>query len=307
MRILIYGAGVLGGNLAANLFKADKDVTLLARGEWADTIRKNGLKIKNGFITRVSRVRLINELKENDIYDVIFVVLRYTQLDSIIDILKANQSNNIVFVGNNVKASYYASLLSDKNVMFAFASSAGHREKDRIVGIDLKKITIGQLKNSESNEKLIKEIFAGTEYKVSYESNMEDYLLCHGAFVLPAAFACYRADGKLSRIKNDNKYLNKVIDASIEGYRAIEKSGRSILPESDQGYESQNYRRLCLIMYKLMCYTPLGKICASDHAMNAVEEMSALNNDFKRIFEESDSEHTVWNELERSVDKYTGR
>ena len=29
MRILVYGAGVLGGNL----FKKNKDVTLLARGE----------------------------------------------------------------------------------------------------------------------------------------------------------------------------------------------------------------------------------------------------------------------------------
>lgn len=27
MRILVYGAGVLGGNLAVNLFRAKKDVT----------------------------------------------------------------------------------------------------------------------------------------------------------------------------------------------------------------------------------------------------------------------------------------
>ena len=24
---------------------------------------------------------------------------------------------------------------------------------------------------------------------------MEDYLLCHAAFVMPAAFACYKTDG----------------------------------------------------------------------------------------------------------------
>ena len=29
-----------------------------------------------------------------------------------------------------------------------------------------------------------------------------------------------------------------------------------------------------------MCETSLGKICASDHAMNATDEMSALNEDF---------------------------
>lgn len=26
---------------------------------------------------------------------------------------------------------------------------------------------------------------------------MEDYLLCHAAFVLPVAFACYKVDGDL--------------------------------------------------------------------------------------------------------------
>lgn len=33
MRILVYGAGVLGCNLARDFFKAGKDVTLLARGK----------------------------------------------------------------------------------------------------------------------------------------------------------------------------------------------------------------------------------------------------------------------------------
>ena len=46
MKILVYGAGVLGCNLARNLFHAGKDVTLLARGNWAEEIRKNGLRIK---------------------------------------------------------------------------------------------------------------------------------------------------------------------------------------------------------------------------------------------------------------------
>ena len=54
MKILVYGAGVLGCNLARNLFHAGKDVTLLARGNWAEKIRKNGLRIKNQFSLRTS-------------------------------------------------------------------------------------------------------------------------------------------------------------------------------------------------------------------------------------------------------------
>ena len=47
-----------------------------------------------------------------------------------------------------------------------------------MVSIDLKKITIGQLPGAISNKQLIGRIFHGTKYKVVYEPNMEDYLLC---------------------------------------------------------------------------------------------------------------------------------
>lgn len=306
MRILVYGAGVLGGNLASNLYQAKQDVTLLARGKWAETIQQNGLIVQNKFSpkTTVSRLPVVTELKPEDTYDVIFVVMRYTQLDSILDTLRSNSTKNIVFVGNNVRARSYAGLLPEKNVLFAFALSAGHRESDRIVGIDLKKITIGQLRNAPSNESLIHRIFEGTGYKVAYEPNMEDYLLCHAAFVTPAAFACYYADGDLRRLKKDKAYLNQLIDANIEGYRAIEKGGHEILPKSDRNYESTSYRRICYAFFKLMCATPLGKICASDHAMNAVDEMSALNRDMRRFFEEVDAPYEAWKQVEKTAAKY---
>ncbi len=127
MKILVYGAGVLGCNLARNLFRAGKDVTLLARGKWAEEIRKNGLRIKDQFALRtsVSNIPVVTELAPNDRYDVIFVVLRYTQLDSALETLRANQTKNIVFVGNNVRTGVLAASLPEKNVLFAFALSAG--------------------------------------------------------------------------------------------------------------------------------------------------------------------------------------
>ena len=91
MKILVFGAGVLGCNLARNFFRAGKDVTLLARGAWGESIQKNGLRIKDKFSPRmsVSRIPVVTELKAEDKYDVIFVVLRYTQLDAILDAVSA--------------------------------------------------------------------------------------------------------------------------------------------------------------------------------------------------------------------------
>ena len=285
MKILVYGAGVLGCNLARNLLRAGKDVTLLARGNWAAEIKQNGLRIKDKFSLRtsVSRIPVVTELAPDAMYDVIFVVLRYTQLDSVLDTLRANRTKNIVFVGNNVQARALAAVLPEKNVLFAFALSAGHREADRVVSIDLKKITIGQLPGAISNKQLIGRIFHGTKYKVVYEPNMEDYLLCHAAFVMPAAFACYKTDGDLKKLRGDTAYLNRVLDADFEG---------------------EKYRKTCLRFFKLMCATSLGKLCASDHAMNAIDEMSALNRDLKKFFDEHGAVYPVWQALEAEAGRY---
>ncbi len=309
MKILVFGAGVLGCNLANDLFCAGKDVTLLARGAWGNEIKENGLKIKSIFSpwATVSRVPVVTELKPEDSYDVIFVVVRYTQIESVLDTLRSSRAKNIVFVGNNVRASEIAALLPEKNVLFAFSLSAGHREADRVVSMDLKKITIGQLRSASSNKALIDEIFTGMKFKVIYEPNMGDYLLCHAAFVLPVAFACYKTDGDLKKLKGNTAYLNRLIDANIEGYHAIRNAGHEILPKADKDFESDAYRKTCLRFFKLMCATFLGKICASDHAMNAVGEMNALNRDIKKFFEKTGAKYPTWQALEQECGRYLRR
>ena len=306
MRILVFGAGVLGCNLASNLFRAGKDVTLLARGAWGEKIQQNGLRIKSIFSpwATVSRVPVTAALRPEDSYDVIFVVVRYTQIETVLGTLRSSRAKNIVFVGNNVRAAEIAALLPEKNVLFAFLLSAGHREADRVVSMDLKKITIGKLHNAPSGKALIDEVFAGTKIKAVYEPNMGDYLLCHAAFVLPAAFACYKTDGDLRKLKGNTAYLNRLIDANLEGYRAIRNAGHEILPKADKNFESAAYRKTCLRFFKLMCATSLGKICASDHAMNAVEEMNALNGDIRQFFENTGAAYPTWQALEQECGRY---
>lgn len=306
MKFLVFGAGVLGCNLANNLFRAGKNVTLLARGAWAEEIRQNGLRIRNSISRRtaVNRIPVATELAPEDDSDVIFVAVRYTQIETILDALRASRAKTMIFVGNNVRASETAALLPEKNVLFAFTSAAGHRESNYVDSVDLRKITVGPLRDAPSQEGLIQEIFSGTKYKVTYEPNMGDYLLCHAAFVLPAVFACYKSDGNLKKLKGDNAYLNRLIDANIEGYRAIQNAGHEILPDADKEFEGAAYRKTCFRFFKLMCATVLGKICASDHAMNAVEEMRALNRDIKAFFDADGAKYPVWQALEAECGKY---
>lgn len=305
-RILVFGAGVIGSNLAADLFASECDVTLLARGKWADCIEQKGLTIKSAFFPgqKTYRIPVIRELKKDDAFDAIFVVMRYSQIQSTLETLNANVSQNIVFVGNNLSTDKLIDKLPEKNVMFAFSMAAGHREKDRVVSFSMKKITIGQRKDSPSNESLINRIFSGTKMKVVYEPNMEDYLLCHAAFVLPIGFACYFCDGNLKKVSRDKQYLNQIIDANIEGYQAIEAAGHQILPVSDRDYNGPKYRKLCYTVYKIMCSTKIGKICASDHALNAVEEMTALNEELKQFFASTGASTPIYLKMEAEAKKH---
>ena len=53
-----------------------------------------------------------------------------------------------------------------------------------------------------------------------------------------------------------------------------------------------------------MCATSLGKLCAADHAMNAVGEMSALNRDLKLFFDKQGTAYPVWLALEKDTGNY---
>ena len=63
---------------------------------------------------------------------------------------------------------------------------------------------------------------------------------------------------------------------------------------------------MCYTVYKIMCATVIGKICASDHALNAAEEMSALNEGLKKFFEMHQAEYPTYRKLEKGAKRYFG-
>ena len=95
-----------------------------------------------------------------------------------------------------------------------------------------------------------------------------------------------------------------------KGNKNAEKDGAysavffDALPDADKDFENSAYRKTCLRFFKLMCATPLGKICASDHAMNAVDEMSALNRDLKAFFDKNGADYPEWKALESEGSRY---
>ena len=295
MRILIIGAGVLGSNLAHSIKKGN-DVTILARNKTYENLKNNGLIIKHKLGKRsVDHFNVIDKLEENDIYDVIFVVSRFSSLDSIVKIIEKNKSKNIVFVGNNMNAEKYMNI-KDKNILFAFFMAAGKKYDGYINSICLNKIEIGRTDGKDISNEFIKSIFKETKIKVTIEIKMNDYLKTHACAVLPLVFASYKVDGNLKLLKKDKEYSLLIMDAIIEGYDVLKKLGYEILPKGE--YENcVNKKEKCAFIYRFMFSNFIGKMCISDHAMSAREEFILLDNEFEKLKKKSKLETKVYDKL----------
>ena len=295
MRILIIGAGVLGSNLAHSIKKGN-DVTILARNKTYENLKNNGLIIKHKLGKRsVDHFNVIDKLEENDIYDVIFVVSRFSSLDSIVKIIEKNKSKNIVFVGNNMNAEKYMNIKA-KNILFAFFMAAGKKYDGYINSICLNKIEIGRTDGKDISNEFIKSIFKETKIKVTIENKMNDYLKTHACAVLPLVFASYKVDGNLKLLKKDKEYSLLIMDAIIEGYDVLKKLGYEILPKGE--YENcVNKKEKCAFIYRFMFSNFIGKMCISDHAMSAREEFILLDNEFEKLKKKSKLETKVYDKL----------
>lgn len=295
MRILIIGAGVLGSNLAHSIKKGN-DVTILARNKTYENLKNNGLIIKHKFGKKtVDHFNVIDKLDENDVYDCIFIVSRFSSLDSIVKIIEKNKSKNIVFVGNNMNAEKYINI-KDKNVLFAFFMAAGKKYDGYINSICLNKIEIGRTDGKDISNEFIKSIFKETIIKVIIENKMNDYLKTHACAVLPLVFASYKVDGNLKFLKKDKEYSLLIMDAIIEGYDVLKKLGYEILPKGE--YENcVNKKEKCAFIYRFMFSNFIGKMCISDHAMSAREEFILLDNEFEKLKKKSKLETKVYDKL----------
>ncbi|MBQ1375928.1 MAG: NAD-binding protein, partial [Clostridia bacterium] len=104
MRILIYGAGVIGSLYAARLSEAGYDVTVFARGKRLLSLQSGGLLYKADGTTKRADVHVTGRLENGDRYDLILLTVRENQLYDALKELKPNVSPTIVTMVNTLKS-----------------------------------------------------------------------------------------------------------------------------------------------------------------------------------------------------------
>ena len=85
MKVCVYGAGAIGGYLAAELASAGVDVTLIARGPHLKALRDKGLTLLTGDEQRVVRFTCTDDPAEAGPQDYIIVTLKAHSVSPIVD------------------------------------------------------------------------------------------------------------------------------------------------------------------------------------------------------------------------------
>ena len=125
-------------------------------------------------------------------------------------------------------------------------------------------------------------LLAAAGYRVTREDQMDAWLKCHLAFILPIAFVSYTCGCDLRRSTRAQR--RAILDACREGYALLAARGIPIRPAGDEVYLEPGPRRpLLAAMVYAMAKTPLGRLAVTDHCAHAVAEMRDLTRVFERL------------------------
>ncbi len=99
MRACVFGAGAIGGLLAARLSASGEDVTVVARGAHLAAIRERGLRlVEDGGDEVVARVRAVERAAEAGEQDVVVLGMKAHQLAPVVSEVKALAGPRAVIV-----------------------------------------------------------------------------------------------------------------------------------------------------------------------------------------------------------------
>ena len=130
---------------------------------------------------------------------------------------------------------------------------------------------------------------------------MDEWLKCHIAFVLPACYVCYACNGDLHRATKQQR--GAILDAAYEGCEMLKALGIPVNDAENTDYYKPGTagRRKMDAMVLAMAKTPLGRLCASDHAMHAVKEMQYLDEAFEALRKQAGTAMPMWEKLRNEM------
>jgi len=294
MRILIYGAGVIGSIFAGKLAQNGYDITVLARGIRYNEIREKGIILTNSINgkTDVINTKVIDTLIEDDIYDYVIIPVQNNQIDNILPVLEKNKSNNIVFVVNNpLGYEKWIKSIGYNRIIIGFPSAGGER-KDGVVyyfiGKGINKIfqstTFGEL-NGKRTKRLneLYKIFRKSGFSPSINNKMDWWQKTHVAVVLPISKALYRYQSNNYKLAKSYETIKNMIYGTRELFTVLKSTGVKITPKKLKFY----YLPVIIIgkIWQVIMGTKIAEYAMAKHTVVGKEELEILEKQFMTLNE----------------------
>lgn len=295
MRTLFFGAGPLGSLYAHLIHQSGADVTILARGERHDWLRKNGLVLINEITgeKESSHVNVVTELKSDDEYDLVIVLIRKNKLSPVFELLAARPGlKNILFMGNNARGfDQYLKQLPPEKLLFGFPGAGGgildqivhYADRENPNG-KRRAVTIGEIDGRNKERTLaVKSLFETAGCPVELTDEIDGWLKYHVALVCPLVGALYKHDCDNYKAAKDRETLRTVVRAAKEGGRVV----RALGFRKGQPFELKLFYWLPEFMsmmgVKQLLASKFAEIAFAMHAKAARDEMQDLAREFVEL------------------------
>ncbi len=200
MKILIYGAGVIGTLYAALLSEAKYNVTLYARGTRLESLKNVGLLYSQRGRIKRANVNIISELEKKALYDFIFLPVRENQVHQALKELYNNISPNIVTMVNTLESySNWEAICGKGRIIPAFPGAGGYFDGNilnaALTPRILQPTTFAEISGKKTKRLVqLATIFKCARIPYQIVKDMHIWLLCHLAMVVPTADAYYETE-----------------------------------------------------------------------------------------------------------------
>ena len=312
MKILVYGCGVIGSYLTHVLCRAGNDVTVCARGRTRKILEKYGLRIKHKLQKKktIDRPRVIGKADENEHFDIVFSIMQGQQQTALLPTLAKVNAPLFVLVGNNLCAAdtereFHRLAGDDKVLLFGFQGTGGVREGNhtQCVRWGSSRLVAGGLHSEPSaqDKAALRKAFAGMKYQPVFMDDMEGWLYCHAAFILPIVYLSYKRGCDLRTATKQE--VNGITAAAKEAYGLIKRAGIKIRPVGDEAYFDSNVKMTATdLALRIMAKTFVGELAATDHCRNAVTEMEYIDREFGKLRDAApDCRMPVWDRMRAAM------
>ena len=312
MKILIYGAGVIGSIFAGKLASAKNDVTVtvLARGKRFEELKKDGIALANPRTMKVEQatVNVIDMLLPDDRYDYIIVAMQRTQVDDILSVLSQNCTKNIVFVVNTAGGyDKWVTAVGKDRLMIGFLSAGGERKDGKVyyfVGRGIQRTfqttTFGEY-NGEKTKRVdtLIRIFNKSKIPAVFCRDMDAWQKTHVSLVTSIANALYgfNCDNfKFGQSYNAVKLMSRGIQ---EGRQVLRKNG--IPPTPRKLFWLDMPLSVLAGFFSVFMRTTLAETTMDKHCVAAKSEMIFLQQEFDELIIKSGIDTPAIDELKKNL------